>query len=430
MTGDRRVGRAVQDAVWDRPDMRQALDARDVGAVYRLVRRMTGLSQSQLGELLGGVSQPDVSAVERGRRRVTEMASIERAAAGLGMPDRARTRLGLARADAAPVTGPRTPDAAAELEAVELSRRVSASDVGGETLERLERAVDDLATRYSATPPPAMLSGVRAHLGYVSRLLDARKSLAEHRRLLVVGGWLSLLAGTVYIDLQQRGAGWAHLATAADLAEEAGHAEIHAWCWETRAWSRLTDGRYREALDLSLTAQRLAPHGSSVAVQATAQEGRSRARLRERVETYAALDRVSALVSPRPRPDRPEHHYHYDPDKHVAYTATTLAWLGDPTAERYAREVITRLRGAESAGGWPRRVAAAQLDLGLALLVTGQLDEASASVEAALSSGRVVPSNRWRALEVVRAVEDRGYSQAPHLREAFIANTTRASHPA
>lgn len=76
--------------------MRQALTDRDLGTVYRLVRRMTGLSQTHLGELLGGVSQPDVSAVERGRRRVTEMSLIERAATGLAMPDRARALIGLA----------------------------------------------------------------------------------------------------------------------------------------------------------------------------------------------------------------------------------------------------------------------------------------------------------------------------------------------
>ena len=45
-----------------------------------------------------------------------------------------------------------------------------------------------------------------------------------------------------------------------------------------------------------------------------------------------------------------EHHYRYDPDKSVAYVATTLAWVGDPAAESYAREIITRLKPAESTG--------------------------------------------------------------------------------
>jgi hypothetical protein len=42
-------------------------------------------------------------------------------------------------------------------------------------------------------------------------------------------------------------------------------------------------------------------------------------------------------------PDRPEHHYRYDPAKSDAYTTTTLAWIGDPAAEGYARQVLARL---------------------------------------------------------------------------------------
>src|SRR5215475_15055791 len=81
------------------------------------------------------------------------------------------------------------------------------------------------------------------------------------------------------------------------------------------------------------------PPGSSVAIQATAQEGRAWAHLGQPRETYEAIERVNRLVAPLKRPDRPEHHYHYDPDKSVAYVATTLAWLGDPAAEGYAREI-------------------------------------------------------------------------------------------
>jgi hypothetical protein len=212
-----------------------------------------------------------------------------------------------------------------------------------------------------------------------------------------------------------------HLRTAQTLALQAGHAEIHAWCFETKAWSVLTDGDYAHAVALSQATQRIAPRGSSAYVQATAQEGRAWARMGQSKETYDALDRVAKLVSPMSRPDRPEHHYRYDPDKSVAYTATTLAWLGDPAAELYTREVINWLRSAEIAGRWPRRVASAQLDLALALIAADKLDEACARAQSALESGRVVPSNHWRALEVVGAAEDRGLPEAQDLRETYEA---------
>jgi hypothetical protein len=223
----------------------------------------------------------------------------------------------------------------------------------------------------------------------------------------------------VHIDVGQRHAATARLRTAASLARHAGHREIHAGCLETEAWRVLTDGHYARALELSRAAQAVAPAGGSAAIQATAQEGRALARLHRPSETYATIARVDKLVSPRARPERPEHHYRYDPEKSVSYTATTLAWLGDPAAERYAREIIARLAPSEDVTTWPRRVAAANLDLGLTLLVTDRLDEACDVTLRAISSGRVVPSNQWRAAEVVAAVEARDLPQATDLREAY-----------
>src|SRR5271165_4202296 len=138
-----------------------------------------------------------------------------------------------------------------EIAALDLVRQAEASQVGSGTVERLELAVDDLAMAYPGIPSAVLLDRVRGYLGYVSRLLDAKTTLAEHRRLLVVGGWLSLLAATTLIDLHRDRAAAAHLRTATQLARETGHAEIAAWCLETQAWQLLTAGDYRRAVDIS-----------------------------------------------------------------------------------------------------------------------------------------------------------------------------------
>lgn len=314
-------------------------------------------------------------------------------------------------------TAPATDD---EMDAWELARRVQVSDVGAETLTRLERAFDDLATAYPVTPPAELLERVRQHSAYVVRLLDARKTLSEHRRLLVVGGWLSLFGATLHIDLKQEHAATARLQAAAALARQAEHPEIEAWCYETDAWRVLTDGDYVKALELSLAAQSIAPVGTSALIQATAQEGRARARLGHATETYSAIERVQKMAGKLEMPTRPqEHHYQYDPAKCLAYTATTLAWLGDTAAEPYAREVIERLNPSHDVTKWPRRVASANIDLALVLLTDDRLDEACDAAQKAILSGRVVPSNHWRALEVVNAVEARQLPEAPDLREAY-----------
>jgi len=133
------------------------------------------------------------------------------------------------------------PDAADdEIAAIELARRAEASDVGGGTVERLELTFNDLAIAYPATPAADLLTRVRTHLGYVGRLLDARATLDQHRRLLVAGGWLSLLAATCLLDLHTDHAAEAYLRTADQLARESGQPDLTAWVLETRAWQALT----------------------------------------------------------------------------------------------------------------------------------------------------------------------------------------------
>jgi transcriptional regulator with XRE-family HTH domain len=306
-----------------------------------------------------------------------------------------------------------------EQDAWELARRAEASDVSGGTLERLERVVDDLATAYAGTPPEELLPAVRRHLAYIGRLVDARKTLEQHRRLLVAGGWLALLRATLHIDLRHRAAGDAHLDVAAQFAAQTGHDEIAAWCLETRAWDALTNGDLRQALELSQTAQAVAPRSSSAYLQATAQEGRVWARLGEREQTRHVLDRMNRLVAGLQVPDRPEHHYRYDPAKALSYTATTLAWAGDPAAVGYARAVVTDLDPTGDGGPRPRRTASARLDLSLALLAADAPDEASAVATMAITSGRVVPSNWWRAAEVVAGVQRAGVQEADELVDAY-----------
>src|SRR5690349_21699446 len=330
---------------------------------YRALAEITTYSPSYIEELVKGKKPPNDAVAAR-----------------------LDTTLGTGRRFAE-IVRPGSADAEAETEAIELVRRVTASDVSPETLGHMERAVDSMAMAYAATPPDLLLPRVRTHLRYVARLADARKTLDQKRRLLVIGGWLSLLRATLHIDLRQGAAAAANLDAAAELAGQAENREVEAWCFETRAWQVLVAGDFRQAIELAQRAQSIAPAGSSVLIQATAQEGRAWARQGDGVQTSDALGRVERLAGNRARPEHPEHHYQYDPAKAHSYAATTLAWVGDPAAEGVARDVIAELARD---GARPRRVASANLDLGLALLAADKPDEAAAAASQAISSGRVV----------------------------------------
>lgn len=291
-----------------------------------------------------------------------------------------------------------------EIEAIELARRCTVSDAGEAAVSRLELAADDLAIAYASGAPAELLHRARSYLAYASVLLAGRMTLGEHRRTLVSMAWLTLLSATNLTDLHRYAEALAFLRTAAQIAQEAGHAEISAWSLETRAWVAVSDADYTRAASLARSAQELAPRGSSALIQATAQEGRAWARLGAGRETYDALSRVEALVSPLPVPDQPEHHYRYDPQKAEAYTATTLAWVGDPAAEGIARSVLARMESPADGHPRPRRAVAARIDLALALAKSGKPDEAAAITIEAVTSPYLVPSNYWRAAEVLDVI--------------------------
>jgi transcriptional regulator with XRE-family HTH domain len=88
----------VPDQFWDRPDTREALHARDAGALFQLVRRYAGASQTGL-TMRTGIAKSEISAIMAGRRRVTSLERFESIADGLGMPDHARAQIGLESVD-------------------------------------------------------------------------------------------------------------------------------------------------------------------------------------------------------------------------------------------------------------------------------------------------------------------------------------------
>jgi transcriptional regulator with XRE-family HTH domain len=73
----------IDPSVWEQPDMRAVLAARDIGAVYRALADL-GVSQRAIAALTGQ-SQPEVSEILSGRR-VIAYEVLERIAEGLSIP--------------------------------------------------------------------------------------------------------------------------------------------------------------------------------------------------------------------------------------------------------------------------------------------------------------------------------------------------------
>ncbi|MFD4242755.1 helix-turn-helix domain-containing protein [Streptomyces sp. NPDC058525] len=86
---------SLPDWAWERADVRQALRARDVGAVFRFVQQYSGASQARIAAAVG-MTQARVNEIINRRREVSRLDVYERIADGLNMPDDARHLLGLA----------------------------------------------------------------------------------------------------------------------------------------------------------------------------------------------------------------------------------------------------------------------------------------------------------------------------------------------
>jgi hypothetical protein len=80
---------------WTRPDVTRALARRDIGELFRLLKKWTGLSQTRMG-VATGMYQGRVSYIINGKYQVRTIKSLTRIADGLNMPAPARATLGLA----------------------------------------------------------------------------------------------------------------------------------------------------------------------------------------------------------------------------------------------------------------------------------------------------------------------------------------------
>jgi transcriptional regulator with XRE-family HTH domain len=83
---------ALPPDFWRSDALLDALATRDVGHLFRLVQKLTGASQTQMG-MVTGLSQAQVSEIMSRKRQVTTIDVLARIVEGFGIPDPARTVL-------------------------------------------------------------------------------------------------------------------------------------------------------------------------------------------------------------------------------------------------------------------------------------------------------------------------------------------------
>jgi tetratricopeptide (TPR) repeat protein len=435
---------ALPPHILERGGVRAALARLDLGEVFRLAREYTDgvISFSKIAEAIN-VKAERVGLLARGQGRIESFDKILEVADGLRIPGHL---IGLAprpweaQAAAQAVAVPPQAGAASSLfvgggedlwEVTELVRRTEASNINSASMEAIEQAIDQLACAYPYAPADKLHGQTRQGLEYVTKQLEDRMSLRQHRDLLVDTGWLFLLNACVQYDRGQREAAELSRNAALRIGIEAGHGEIQAWAWEIAAWFALTQGRYQDML-AAVEAGHVADSTHSVGVQLYAHKAKAYAHIGDARAVRDALDAGRARLERLPRPEHPEHHFIIDPDKWDFYEMDAYRLLGeDELASRHANEVIRVSTAPDGTEHSPMRIAEARLTLGVTAARQGELDQAITIGTQALGIDRKsLPSLILVAGELVREL------QAHHPREAatqefteLVKAVTRAKPP-
>lgn len=245
--------------LWSDGHLRAAWAARDWPAIFRRYRRLSGISQRRLGELVD-MTQGYVSNVERGRHQITSAEVVARIVEGLQVP----VELGGVGRD-------RTLEEWAP--AAELRERIAhAHSVGradlrtadwiGVVLAEHRRAEDEVGGR-------ALWPVVRSQLDSVTQLLPGTSGQAADRLMLLAAEhahWLSWVAW----QEQKRGPALSWLDLAHGWAVDGGHVDMASWAQRVRAYYSLSHGDPVRALRTAEAARYAGPRPLSPAAESVA----------------------------------------------------------------------------------------------------------------------------------------------------------------
>ena len=133
---------------------------------------------------------------------------------------------------------------------MELARLLDGADVGAGTLDSLEEAADLLSRSYPKTPSPVLKARIKKRLEHVINLLGKRITIDQHRKLLVIAGWMTALLGCVRYDMREHEeAEGADNKIAQHMAKEANEPDLLAWTYEMAAWFALVENRYEDVIE-------------------------------------------------------------------------------------------------------------------------------------------------------------------------------------
>jgi tetratricopeptide (TPR) repeat protein len=405
---------------WQRDDVAVALEQRDIGRLFRLLRQYCGASQTRIGTAVG-MTQSTVSLIVNRSQPVIAIAVLVRIADGLRLPDEARMRLGLAPKEVDSVRrrtalsfgmmaalSPATlttvlHESAAE--AMEFTRRRAMSSVGAGTLDHLEAVATELDDASHRRPASELFPVARAYRQCVEQLINGKHTLAEARELYVRAANLSELLSTLAHDLGSRLAAEAYAIDSYRHAELAGQDEACAWASGVLAsWSAYA-GQPDKAIAAAERGLSKAPRHRPIAAQLHAKAARGYALQGNQLACTERLVEAKSLCERLP--DESPRRFTKESLARTSYMVAKYAAdchnrLGNyQAAEREARDGL-------AVEAWsPGDADVNRIELGIALINLGAPDEAVEHGKQALTQPRFLGGLLPRARQLDSALMSR-----------------------
>jgi transcriptional regulator with XRE-family HTH domain/tetratricopeptide (TPR) repeat protein len=423
--------------VFARQDFLEACKRRDAGAIVRILG-VHGITQGQIN-MMTGIAQSTLSKYKTGGHQAEFASTFEKIADGLGMPQRLRQALGL--------TGDSTPDrsvgatngaAGVPADTFDLIRFAEvigrngrnvkrremlslAAGLGGvaavaqsEVWERLayaltnqtatnEAIVREMEARSAGfhrleeiVSAPQLLKGLTVQLREVSTLLGGTASDPKdelRKRLLVVAGESSVLAGWAASDMGDSATARNFYETAAKAAKEAKDPEIIACALAYRSYVPSAKGANGRSRVLLAEALEILPRNSSSGTLAwlSARHAEESAYLGESEQALTSWARAEEAYGVADTDDDRVWTGFLDQNRFDSYRISTLAKIGRlEEAHEVAATLLTRL-------SHPDRKKAAIIfeDMATAYLARGAVSEASKLAKSGLAILRETEFTMW-----------------------------------
>jgi tetratricopeptide (TPR) repeat protein len=382
---------AIAAALWDRADVRHALDHRDIGALFRLLRQHASLSQTRIGTAVI-LSQNRVSLIARDLESVTSRHVLARIADGLAMPDHARIRLGIApRPSARPAASMPGPGARDD-QAAELLRRItSARHIDASVIQVLQGETDAIRLLDRRLGGSAVAAKLDAHIDQLHDSLRHSISPRSRQPLAAVLADAAALAGWQAIDMGRLPRAWKHFETATAAAREAADDALLAFAAGEQAYVLLDLGQPALALEKvrAVHDQAAARIPRILRGWLHAAEAEMAAAARQQEACRAALDLAAVQIS------------HPDADANLPYLSLNAAhlarWRGNCLVQFGDTATVTDLTTALTGmSGFTRAEASLRCDLAAALHTAGDRHEARRHLSRATELAQLSGSARQR----------------------------------